>query len=587
VANGRATPAVMTDHEVDTLDYPLVKLWIRTCEKEHGRKCAASGMFRKQNEANIILIDVEEARLVEATTAEAFVALSYVWGKVPQLQTLTTNWSLLSQPNSLVQRQAEIPQVIRDAFDFVSAIGERYLWVDSLCILNDNPAEKHRNIKQMADIYTSAVATLAAVSAKDANSNLPGVRRGTRSSRPALPNPPKVAEAIDPSVPLDHLNQSIYGSRGWIFQERLLSRRCIYFFEEKIYFQCHSILWEEEPAPLVPVLNLAGYYLNPIIELDLWGGWASSGSWNSAFPLYAKWLYEYTHTQLSYQSDILRAFIGITDVLERTSTSRVKFLCGLMEPIFHWSLLWIPTTSDAERRPHGDSNVEKFPSWSWAGWESPIYPDVGYDFGLEKMQTTIDWFSIARPATLPSQNDEESTVWMRAFRKLSDSYYGEDRASYEEPGSTIYSSSGPLDLCGAYFLSFWSWVVSAQDFDFDPGTWIDRSGSYIQYSGSGVYAKAGNAADSKYGGFLYSISNAHIEASRHEDLKLVFISKSRKLSPSLRTCPVHEWLMEEWEVFNVMLIRCTSRYSERMAVGWLSMSEWIKAKPIFLEVILE
>lgn len=87
----------------------------------------------------------------------------------------------LSRSGSLQQCWNKIPATIQDAIHCAAALQERYLWVDSLCIVQNDSAMKHMQISHMGSIYNGAVACLVAVVGVDANSGLAGVRAQTRT----------------------------------------------------------------------------------------------------------------------------------------------------------------------------------------------------------------------------------------------------------------------------------------------------------------------------------------------------------------------------------------------------------------------
>jgi hypothetical protein len=105
-----------------------------------------------------------------------YFALSYVWGGVTQLQLLWDNLIPLSKKGSLESDYyQQIPKVIRDAITITQDLDETYLWVDALCICQDDPWWKASQIAMMNQIYKGAVLTVVALDAGDASSKLPGV----------------------------------------------------------------------------------------------------------------------------------------------------------------------------------------------------------------------------------------------------------------------------------------------------------------------------------------------------------------------------------------------------------------------------
>ena len=102
---------------------------------------------------DITLIDVVEQKLVRASSSTRYLALSYVWGQVKMLECLISTRARLEQPGSLSMMRGEIATTIQDAIDFTARLHERYLWVDSLCIEQDNSSQKHAQIAQMNAVY--------------------------------------------------------------------------------------------------------------------------------------------------------------------------------------------------------------------------------------------------------------------------------------------------------------------------------------------------------------------------------------------------------------------------------------------------
>ncbi|KAF2260344.1 hypothetical protein CC78DRAFT_473146, partial [Lojkania enalia] len=164
----------------DCVNYDQINGWIHHCEANHGPRCNnveyqfEGGVFAQK------LVDVIECKVIDAPKNARYFALSYVWGGVTQFHLSSENAVYLSQPRSLLEHIDGIPVAIRDAMSFVRGCNERYVWVDSLCIVQDDKMKKYAQIEQMGAIYNGAIATLVAGTGEDANAPLAGVRPNTR-----------------------------------------------------------------------------------------------------------------------------------------------------------------------------------------------------------------------------------------------------------------------------------------------------------------------------------------------------------------------------------------------------------------------
>lgn len=120
----------------------------------------------------------------------------------------------------------------------VKQIGERYLWVDSLCIIQDDHITSTYFVSQMDIIYSHAILTIVAAAGSNANSGLPGVREGTRDVQQSILNVSglRLMAAIDGSY-YKGVAGSDWSTRGWTLQENILSRRKIIFTEKQVYWR--------------------------------------------------------------------------------------------------------------------------------------------------------------------------------------------------------------------------------------------------------------------------------------------------------------------------------------------------------------
>ena len=120
------------------------RLWLRECESRHGSECNEHGIaIAMQKPRFLRVIDVEKFCIKEVANLVQcrFIALSYVWGGAQIVKLQQANMSALMRPDGLLQFMHALPQTVVDAVEVVHSMGERYLWVDSLCILRDNTNE--------------------------------------------------------------------------------------------------------------------------------------------------------------------------------------------------------------------------------------------------------------------------------------------------------------------------------------------------------------------------------------------------------------------------------------------------------------
>ena len=193
----------------------LARKWMRDCVHWHGDAC--DWLLTSHDAAmpaNFRLLDCVERRLVQAPPDARYLALSYVWGRAKVFRLTTANKSELENPGGLREVWDLLPLTIRDAIRVTSKLGCRYVWIDSLCIVQDDNADKRSLIPQMDLIYNRAFLSLVAGSSDNAASGLPGVTRA--------PKQPQAVREVAPGCTLlsqkhlvDLLEHCFYESRGW------------------------------------------------------------------------------------------------------------------------------------------------------------------------------------------------------------------------------------------------------------------------------------------------------------------------------------------------------------------------------------
>ena len=351
-------------------DYAAISAWLAHCTTSH-QSCRPK---YSESLESISLINVYDWRVVpypkETSEPCEYVVLSYVWGKARQ--------PLVPKSGRLPN---ELPQTINDSMTVVKKLGKRYLWVDSICINQRNQQHKMSQIAIMDAIYLGAFATIVSLCGDSANSGLPGVSSASARIPQLIVEFAKgnlMAEKF-PSLGA-HLDKGIWSSRGWTYQEGLLSRRRIIFTTHQVYYCCNQMecceTLDDENFFGPSSSNRPGQANQSLSIKDplLYPSSLSSTS-RIGITLFERLVDNYVRRKLSRDDDALHAISALLGYLQ-PSYFPDGFLYGLPIADFRQSLLWYQASDDyPENTYHGElqdttSRVCSYlPSWSWARWK--------------------------------------------------------------------------------------------------------------------------------------------------------------------------------------------------------------------------
>jgi hypothetical protein len=348
----------------------LVASWLRICEDGHGQLCCKDPWTDLAAAIDgLLLIDVTLACIVEAPTEYRYVALSYCWGDAPTLKHVKQNSAQLRKLGSLIN--ASIPTTIRDAMAVTASLKERYLWVDALCIVQDDPIASQQQLSQMGEIYSHAFLTIVAAAGPRADSGLPGVRPGSRNVSRSSLNLDKLCltTVIDKGDDFGSISQTDWSTRAWTMQEKLLSRRRLIFTKEQVYWRCRTSTWREELRLEDTTAQRFFMGVSKPGEIDEIAFGNSEEM--PMFELHRNLVRTYLRRQLGYHSDSLNAFNGILHILSNLRHQET-FIWGLLESQFSSALNWSfrgggkrNNASTTAYATNGREAKLKFPSWSW------------------------------------------------------------------------------------------------------------------------------------------------------------------------------------------------------------------------------
>ncbi|RSL60107.1 hypothetical protein CEP53_005562 [Fusarium sp. AF-6] len=386
----------------------LIRSWLRQCEEKHGDSCFHLPLFLRDIEftpvpshvmpskvknieyktisideektSNFRLLDLEAKCIQYMPLGTRYVTLSYVRGQAPVFKLLQNNLNFLQTPGSLDKIATELPRTTTDAIELVRSLGERYLWVDTLCLVQDHPRDMKGGIEIMNSILRGSHFAIVVASGTDVQSGIPGVRPGSRQpSQHIAQLNPKMKIAVTHSM-YWHLQRSAYNQQGWALQELVLPRRTLIFVNNQVYFRCTQANWCEETAA-----DLQAKWVDSdndsILRIP------SPGAGNlEAWKAYQKLCEDYSDRRMEHDGDALRALSGILRQLGGELTS--WYADGLPTNYLNSALLFISIDGTLRRRPG-------FASYSWAGWSGPITwaPETrqGPDHNGQAAERLFDW----------------------------------------------------------------------------------------------------------------------------------------------------------------------------------------------------
>lgn len=310
-----------------------VRVLLRECDKDLRLTC---GFNSRETLPGLMVIDCFSRRVVVAGPRCDYVALSYVWGSI------ASRGEDESFQSDLHGRH--LPQTVQDAMNVVRVLGMRFLWVDRYCINGTQSGMKHYTISNMDTIYEAAYLTIIAASGSDGDHGLPrvsGPHVVKVLGEDSIPPWNGIVDMELSSRRLEQIESSTWSTRGWTYQEGLLSPRHLIFTET-----CAIVHYRGGDS----VRTSTGIFAH---------------------------INEYSRRCLTYPSDTLNAFLGVLRAYERLRPPAmhvwgVPFLVGdhggIRQP--GYGLLWGPYDGCSLRR------IQGLPSWTWAGWSGWSARDV-------------------------------------------------------------------------------------------------------------------------------------------------------------------------------------------------------------------
>lgn len=381
----------LSDNPLDEINTNAIRSWLKKCDDSH--TLCQHNRQSGYTPSRLLKIVLEDEKLVlwsgvNIEPSPQYAALSYCWG--PQLAT-TRSYRLTSQ--NITDRHdgfyiKNLPQTLKDAVTVCIQLGINYIWIDVLCIIQDDSEDWKEQAGKMCEIFENAYLTIAAIAARTTEDGF--LNRSEKSSL-KLRYTSKVEDFVEDesnrytprsyAVTTEQLRfeyphnpsatQSItnttWHTRGWTFQEQVLSTRTLYFTENILVMYCLSSMHAEDTTyPPPKVLR------NP---------WCTRNNEDSSRVVtrgddYLDWyslMTLYSGKQHSFIIDKLPAIAGLAHKMSLTHSD--DYIAGLWTGDLSRGLLW---TKQYRAPTLTRSSEYVAPSWSWASvngivqWSSEI-----------------------------------------------------------------------------------------------------------------------------------------------------------------------------------------------------------------------
>lgn len=312
--------------------------------------------------------DAPRLLISEGRTGE-WVALSHCWGSALSFKTDSTN----IDHHCKELRLEDLPASFRDAVLITRGLGFRYLWIDSLCIIQDtSAADWIIESAKMTHIYGNATITISADASVDSNMGICGSSSLARQSRARLPRL-KVYSGTRTNFEYIYLRynedmeqkRSILSKRAWTLQEEILSSRVLRYSKDAIQWRCLNGKWNECYPDRHGEETYHAWSLIPIRIRGILDSRQIMSYWYGV-------IVDYVSRDITYKSDRLMAIYAIAKHYAST-LGEENYKAGLWFNDIHAGLLWAPQFPGAVK-------VKEYvaPSWSWASIDLGVLKDAAY-----------------------------------------------------------------------------------------------------------------------------------------------------------------------------------------------------------------
>ncbi|KAE9365807.1 HET-domain-containing protein, partial [Stipitochalara longipes BDJ] len=361
-------------HPLYSTCWAIVQNWIATCAEHHSH-CSPPN----SNSLPTRIIDVSESRprLVDGTTKGGrYTALSHCWGQGHHPLSHTTSLTMRDFCNGI--DLTDLPATYRDAIEVTRRLKIQYIWIDSLCIIQDSIEDWQKEAKKMGSYYENCFLNISALDSPESDTGFLMQRQTRRTWRRVF-------------------QESPLSRRAWVLQERLVSTRVLHYGRDDMFWECLTCSTRESDPTVYRLTNQDTEWLDENFKRSL------QFSQTEVSVVLHKWykvVAQYTRLSMSHESDMLPAISAIAERIRQVTD--FSYCAGIWQEDLLQGLLWY---ADG---PRSAPKIWRAPSWSWAQLTGPI--EHLFSPKCERIESRFDLKILEYCNDIKTRNEGRETI---------------------------------------------------------------------------------------------------------------------------------------------------------------------------------
>ncbi|KAG6994223.1 hypothetical protein G7Y79_00046g082740 [Physcia stellaris] len=278
----------------------------------------------------------------------------------------------------------DLPRTFQDAVVVARRLDCVYIWIDSLCIVQDSKDDWLYEAGLMGDVYANSLCNIAATWNLSSDDGCFPERNGMDArdvivSSNWTNHKPTTFRVVESRLWEDLINSAPLNKRAWVVQERLLAPRVLHFGRTQLAWECHELdACETYPAGLPPTQKTTHSIYKGLdpdtdgLRLQSMGDSRSAPNLHT-YHLWNKIVTGYTAGELTMPSDKLVAISGVAKRMQ--ALLQDEYLAGLWKGTLASGLLWMVNRGrQANGLPSTRAAQYRAPTWSWAALDGQVVP---------------------------------------------------------------------------------------------------------------------------------------------------------------------------------------------------------------------